>query len=128
MPSKARKDTGARRRRRAAWPLRGERYLSTPSISRNAVSTGESVRTLRGALGLDPGGYDEALRNAVMDAQAKAGLEVTGVVTEKDWHAIVNPERRSRARGRSATRPRRVDAAQETDEPAGELDAPEGTE
>lgn len=114
------------RRRKTPWPLKGERYLSTPAVAPNSVSTGASVDTLRTALDAPGSGpFDGALREAVMDAQERLGLPVTGVVTEADWDAIVNPPRKGRGR-RSAAPARRVDGAQEADGPAGELDAPQG--
>lgn len=84
-----RKNTGADRNR-TPWTFGEGKYLSTPSINRSAVSSGASVDTLRGALGLRSGIFDGQVREMVMQAQDAAGLPVTGVVTEEDWDAIVN--------------------------------------
>lgn len=76
-----------------SWPLARGSYLSTPSVSRNSVSTGPAVNAVRGALRLDPGSYDAEVRERVMKAQEKAGVDVTGVVTAEDWDLIVNGKR-----------------------------------
>jgi Putative peptidoglycan binding domain len=125
MPSKVRKNTGAGRRARTPWQFGQGKYLSTPNVSPRSVSTGASVDTLRNALGLRSGPFDEPTRDAVMSAQDRLGLEVTGVVTEVDWHAIVNPTRGPRKR-RSAPPAGGMDGADEPDAPTGQLDPPQG--
>lgn len=100
---------------RRPWPFGEGKYLSTVSINRNAVSAGPSVTILLGALDLPERAlYTDEVRKAVMEAQAKATLPVTGIVTEADWHVLVNgdvldaperanpPEKPKRTRKRTA--------------------------
>lgn len=89
MPPRKRKKPGADRKL-TPWKFGEGKYLSTVSINRNAVSSGASVDTLRGALGMRVGVYDAETRERVMAEQEAAGLPVTGVVTEADWDLIVN--------------------------------------
>ena len=124
-PTNRRKATGAHRRKPVRWALKGEKYLSVKSIAPNSVSKGASVDMLRNALGLRGGDFDGETRDAVMQAQDRLELPVTGVVTEADWNAIVNPVRKRRA-ARSAAPAGGVDGAEEPNGPTGQLDPPQG--
>ena len=131
-PTNRRKATGAHRRKPVRWALKGEKYLSVKSIAPNSVSKGASVDMLRNALGLRGGDFDWDTREAVMQAQDRLGLPVTGVVTEADWDAIVNPvgrgpaKVRKRRAARSAAPSGGVDGAEEPNGPTGQLDPPQG--
>jgi peptidoglycan hydrolase-like protein with peptidoglycan-binding domain len=107
------------------WPLEDGRYLSTRTISPRSVSSGPAVLTLRTALGLSAGVYDESVRQAVVGAQEAAGRPATGVVDEQEWDALLNPTPAPRRR-RSAASAGGVDGADEADGPTGELDPPQG--
>lgn len=124
MPAKKRKSPGASRRR-VPWALAEGKYLSVRVVSRNAVSAGESVNRVRSALGMSSGPYDGQVAEAVMVAQERLGLPVTGVVTEEDWNAIVNPRRGRRRSGTPTTAG--VDGADEGD-PSAPLDPPQGSQ
>lgn len=128
-PTNRRKATGAHRRKPVRWPFKGGKYLSVRTIAPNGVSTGASVDTLRNSLGLRSGTFDGQTQAAVMEAQQRLGLPVTGVVTEADWDAIVNPARGQRGKrraARSAASSGGVDGADEANGPTGQLDPPQG--
>lgn len=82
-------------RKPTTWSQPKGTYLARRSLSRSAVDRGPAVEVLRQALGLIPRGvYDGVVREAVLEAQEKAGLPQTGVVEKADWDAIVKPRRK----------------------------------
>ncbi|TXH10473.1 MAG: hypothetical protein E6R04_05210 [Spirochaetes bacterium] len=120
-----------KRKRRSTgkpWVLGEGKYLSVRTASPRSVSSGPAVDTLRAALGLPAGAFDAQVRDLVLQAQADAGRDVTGIVAEADWKAIVNPTPRRARKPSSAPPSGGVDGADEPDDPTGELDPPQGPE
>lgn len=73
------------------FPIAGDSYFSVPVTSPRSVSSGGAVRELQAALGLEEDGqYGPATREAVLAAQKKAGVPLTGVVSADDWDVLVN--------------------------------------
>lgn len=113
------------RKKKTSWPLGPGRYISTRNISTLSVSTGAAIADVRKALGLGGGVFDEEAAQALRRFQGEHGLDVTGVVTVKDWDVLTAPPRKPR----SAAPAGGVDRADEpnaTTEGDGQLDPPQG--
>lgn len=70
------------------FPFPEDHYIATPSTARNSHSSGRTVAMVNEALGVEGDVFNSNSRAALMEAQRKAKLPVTGVVDEKTWDAL----------------------------------------
>lgn len=80
-----------RQKKKAApvpFPFPEDHYISTPSTARLSHSSGGTVAKVNEALGVEGDVFNSLSRDALMEAQRKAKLPVTGVVDPETWDAL----------------------------------------